>query len=192
MAINGKKTVLHATAGILIALLIITSVAVSGLVPGLRLPWFIPPVSSTGTLVVMLTDAPVNLTLLNVTVNSITAHRQGYGNGTWVNLTFVEDKPEVSFDLITLEDKAVNISVTEIPLGNYTMIKMHIKKANATYADGNTTLLDVPSEYIKVIIHFPIEAAGTTYVLIDMEVDWVAVSHSKKLRPVLKATILPN
>jgi hypothetical protein len=71
------------------------------------------------------------------------------------------------------------------------MIKMHVKSANATYADGNTTDLDVPSEHIKVIIHFEIVKGETTTVLIDMQADSVAVSHSKKLKPVLKATVLP-
>lgn len=197
MALNGKKIGLYATAGVLIAFLIITSVAISSLkMPSLRFPLFTPPslpsVPDTGTLIIMLTDAPVNLTHLNVTLDSISAHRQGYGNETWVNLTFVNNVSEVYFDLLALQDVAMNLSVTEIPPGNYTMIKMHVKTANATYADGNTTDLDVPSEHIKVIIHFEIVQGETTKLLIDMQTDWVAVSHSKKLRPVLKATVLPN
>ncbi len=194
MALNGKKMGLYATAGVLIAFIIIASMAVSSLtMPSLRFPWFTPPsppIPNTGTLVVMLTDAPVNLTHLNVTLDSISAHRQGYGNETWVNLAFVNNVTEVYFDLLALQDVAMNLSITEIPPGNYTMIKMHVKTANATYANGNTTDLDVPSEHIKVIIHFEIAKGGTTAVLIDMQADWVAVSRSKKLRPVLKATVL--
>jgi len=196
MAINGKKIGLYAAAGVLIAFLIIVSVAVSSLrMPSLRFPLFIPPstpVPNIGTLFIMLTDAPVNLTHLNVTIDSISAHRQGYGNETWVNLTFVNNVAEVYFDLLALQDVAMNLSITEIPPGNYTMIKMHVKAANATYADGNTTDLDVPSEHIRVIIHFEIVQGGMTKLLIDMQTNWVAVSHSKKLRPVLKATVLPN
>jgi len=199
MAINGKKIGLYAAAGVLIAFLIITSVAVSSLnMPSLRFPLFTPPsppsppTSDTGTLIMMLTDAPVNLTHLNVTLDSVSAHRQGNGNETWVDLTFVNNVSEVYFDLLALQDVAMNLSITEIPPGNYTMIKMHIKTANATYADGNTTDLDVPSEHIKVIIHFEIVEGGKTTVLIDMQTDWVAVSHSGKLRPVLKATVIPN
>lgn len=199
MAINGKKIGLYAAAGVLIASLIITSVAVSSTkMPSLRFPLFAPPsppsppIPDTGTLIIMLTDAPVNLTHLNVTLDSISAHRQGYGNETWVNLTFVNNMSEVYFDLLALQDVAMNLSITEIPPGNYTMIKMHVRTANATYTDGNTTDLDVPSEHIKVIIHFEIVEGGKTTVLIDMQTDWVAVSHSKKLRPVLKATVLPT
>ena len=194
MAVNGKRVGLYATAGLLIACLIIISIAVSSLkIPDLRFPGLTSPpqIPDTGTLIIMLTDAPVNLTHLNVTLDSISAHRQGHGNETWVNLTFVNNVSEVYFDLLALRDVAMNLSITEIPPGNYTMIKIHIKSANATYTNGDTTDLDVPSEHIKVIIHFEIVEGGKTTVLIDMQTDWIAISRSKKLRPVLKATVLP-
>ena len=192
MAINGKKMGLYATAGVLIAFLIIISVAISSLtILDLRFPGFTPPSPNTGTLVIMLTDAPVNLTHLNVTIDSISAHRQGFGNETWVELDFVDDLPEVYVDLLALQNEAANLSVTEVPPGNYTMIQMHIKTANATYADGNTTDLEVPSETLKVIVHFEIRKGEERWLLIDVVTNWVAVSKSGKLRPVLKATVLP-
>ena len=195
MSTNGKKMGLYATAGVFIAFLIIASMAVSSLtMPSLTFPWFTPsspPTPNTGTLVVMLTDAPVNLTHLNVTLDSISAHRKGYGNETWVNLAFVDNVTEVYFDLLALQDVVMDLSIDEIPPGNYTMIRMHVETANATYANGNTTDLDVPSEHIKVIIDFEVVEGETTAVLIDMQADWVAVSHNKKLRPVLKAKVLP-
>ncbi|MDH5450661.1 MAG: DUF4382 domain-containing protein [Candidatus Bathyarchaeota archaeon] len=196
MTINGKRSGLYAVAGVLVAVLIIASVAISGyMIPSLRFPLFAPsapPVLNTGTLAVMLTDAPVNLTHLNVTLDSISAHRQGYGNETWVDLVFINNVTEVYFDLLALQDVAMNLSITEIPPGNYTMIRMHIKTANATYANGNITDLDVPSEHISVIIHFEIVQGETTKLLIDIQSNWVAISQSKKLRPVLKATVLPS
>ena len=190
MSTNGKKVGVYAFSGVLIALLIIASISISGI----RFPFFTPsqPVLDTGTLVVILTDAPVNLTHLNVTLDSISAHRQGYGNESWVDLEFINDVTEVYFDLLALQDIAMNLSITEIPPGNYTMLKMHVKTANATYANGNTTDLEVPSEHIKVIIHFEVNNGEVTTVLVDMQTDWVSVSQSKKLRPVLKATIIPS
>ncbi|UCF59446.1 MAG: DUF4382 domain-containing protein [Candidatus Bathyarchaeota archaeon] len=195
MATNGKKMSLYAAAGVFIAFLIIASMAVSSLtMPNLTFPWFTPsspPTPNTGTLVVLLTDAPVNLTHLNVTLDSISAHRKGYGNETWVDLAFVNNVTEVYFDLLALQDVVMDLSIDEIPPGNYTMIKMHVETANATYANGNTTDLEVPSEHIKVIVDFEVVEGETTAVLIDMQADWVAFSHNKKLRPVLKATVLP-
>jgi hypothetical protein len=195
VAVNEKRVGLYAAAGILIAFLIITSFAVSSLtLPDLRFPGFAPPSSplpETGTLVVLLTDAPANLSQLNVTLDSISAHRKGYGNETWVDLAFFENVSEVTFDLLALQDVVMNLSLTSIPPGNYTMIKIHVQAANATYVDGNTTILDVPSEHIKIIVHFEIVASEDTTVLIDMEADWVTISKSGKLRPVLKATVWP-
>jgi hypothetical protein len=192
MVVNGKKMGLYAAAGVLIAFLIITSFGVSSLrMPDLGFPGFAPPRPNTGTLVVLLTDAPVNLTHLNVTLDSVSAHRQGYSSETWVDLDFVEGVSEVPFDLLALQDVVKNLSVTEIPPGNYTMIKMHIKAANATDIDGNVTILEVPSEHIRVIVNFKIVADEDTIVLIDMEADWVAISKHGKLRPVLKATVWP-
>ncbi|UCE43942.1 MAG: DUF4382 domain-containing protein [Candidatus Bathyarchaeota archaeon] len=195
MAVNGKGVGLHATAGILIAFLIITSVAVSSwMMPSLRFPGFaflFPPATDVGTLIILLTDAPVNLTHLNVTIDSISAHREGFGNETWVNLDFVGGLSEVYVDLLALQNEAANLSATEVPVGNYTMIRMHIRTANATYADGNTTELEVPSEDLTVIIHFEIKEGEERWLLIDVVVtDWIAISKSGKLRPVLKATIL--
>ena len=36
-----------------------------------------------------------------------------------------------------------------------------------------------------------VEAGKTTSVLLDMQADWVAISHSGNLRPVLKAIVSP-
>ncbi|UCC33995.1 MAG: DUF4382 domain-containing protein, partial [Candidatus Bathyarchaeota archaeon] len=125
------------------------------------------------------------------TIDSLSAHRQGFDNETWVNLDFVGGLPEVYVDLLALQNEAANFSATEVPVGNYTMIRMHIRTANATFADGNTTDLEVPSEDLKVIIHFEIEEGEERWLLIDVVVtDWFAISKTGKFRPVLKATIL--
>ena len=62
--------------------------------------------------------------------------------------------------------------------------------ANATKTDGEIIEeLQVPSGKIDINIHFEIDGDETTYLLIDMEADWVAISKSNRLRPVFKATI---
>ena len=47
----------------------------------------------------------------------------------------------------------------------------------------------MPSGKIDVITKFEIENYDHVYVLIDMEPDWIAISNSNNLRPVMKATI---
>ena len=192
MAVSAKKVGLYGTVGFLVAALIIVGVVISSVkIPSLRPPTFIP---DTGTLIIKLTDAPVNLTHLNMTIDIISAHRVGHGDETWVNLEFAGDDDSVYFDLLALQDVAMNLSTTVVPSGNYTMIKMHVATCNATFAGDvetkNVTDIIVPSGDVRVIIQFGVKKQQTMTILIDMQVDWVALSHSKRLRPVLKATVI--
>jgi len=179
---------IFAIAGILVAVLIIAGVVAGGIrFPNLRLPGI---VSDRGTLIIKLTDAPVELKHLNITIDSISALRVEHENETWEKLTFVQGVSEVYVDILSLQNVTRDLSITEIPPGNYTKLRMSIKTANATYSDGRTVDLIVPPGRIDVIVHFEIKAGETTTVLVDMEADWVAISHSRRLRPVLKATVI--
>ena len=185
MAVDTKKIGLYGAVGVLVAALMIAGMAISGVtIPSLRLPMFMP---NTGTLIIKLTDKPVNVTHLNVTISGVSVHRKGYG---WENLTFVDGVSEVYLDLLALENVTMDLCVTEVSPGNYTMIKMYIATANVTYADGGTDELNVPSGAIKVIMPFEIKKGELRSVLIDIVPDWIAISHSRNLRPVLKATVL--
>jgi hypothetical protein len=83
----------------------------------------------------------------------------------------------------------MDLSIAEIPAGNYTKMRMTIRTANATFANGDTVDLTVPPGKIDIIIHFEIARDDTKVVLIDMQADWVAISQNNRLRPVLKASI---
>jgi len=183
MGYDSRKLSLYGTTGVLAAALIIASVVFSGL----RLPTFVP---NTGTLVVKLTDAPVELKHLNVTIANLSAQRIEDGNETWEKLSFVDGVSEVYVDILALQNVTQDLSITEISPGNYTKLRMTITTANATYIDGGTVDLKVPPGRIDVKVHFEIEAGETTRLLIDMQADWVAISHSQNLRPVLKAMVL--
>jgi len=179
METKGKRICLYAIAGILLAALMVSGVYMSGV----RFP---SVTAQTGTLVVLLTDAPVNITHLNITIDSFSVHLE---NESWIDVPFVDDKDEVYFDLLELYNVTMELSVAEIAAGNYTKMRMTIKTANATFASGDSVDLTVPPGHIDVIIHFEIVSDDTTVVLIDMEADWVAISHNNRLRPVLKASV---
>lgn len=193
---NGvKKIGLYAGVGVLAAILIISGVGFSGFTfPSLRFPGFFSPPpspSTTGTLVIKVSDKPTaNLTQLFLTIDCVSAHRKGDGNDTWVDLAFVNNLSEVTFDLLLLQNVTMDLSITEIPPGNYTQIRMHVKAANATYEDGHTDVLRVPSEDLKVIIHFTINVGQTRTLLIDIVPDKIHISHSKNFSPVVKAKII--
>ncbi len=183
MGYDHRKLSLYGTVGVLTAALIIASVVFSGI----RLPTF---VSKTGTLIVKLTDAPVELKHLNVTIGNLSAQRIEDGNETWEKLSFVDGVSEVYVDILALQNVTRDLSITEIPPGNYTKLRMTITTANATYINGETVDLRVPPGRIDIKVHFEIRAGEITRLLIDMQADWVAISQSQNLRPILKAMVL--
>jgi hypothetical protein len=177
---KGKRIGVYAITGIVLAALLISSVYMLGVpFPSLE--------EQTGTLIVLLTDAPVNITHLNITIDSFSVHHK---NETWMDMPFVDDKDEIYFDLLRLFNVTMELSNTEMPIGNYTKMRMTIKTANATFVNGDTVDLTVPSGKIDIIIHFEIENDDTTIVLIDMQADWVAISRNHRLRPILKASVV--
>ena len=68
-------------------------------------------------------------------------------------------------------------------------MKIFSAEAIFKYDLDNTVTLTVPSGKIDVITKFELENGETIDVTIDMEADWVAISNSNNLRPVLKASI---
>lgn len=186
-----KDIGIFAVIGILAAMLIIAGVFAGGFsFPSLRFPSLNQVASDRGTLLVKLTDAPVNLTHLNVTIDSVSALRVQDGNETWERLDFVENVSQVYVDILSLQNVTMDLSLTQIPVGNYTKLRMSILTANATYASGENVTLRVPPGKIDVIVHFEIKPDETTTLLLDMQADWIAISHSGNLRPVLKAIVI--
>jgi len=183
MGYDARKLSLYGISGVLLAALIIANVVFSGL----RLPTLVP---NTGTLIIKLTDAPVDLKHLNVTIGNLSAQRVEDDEETWEKLSFVDGVSEVYLDILALQNVTRDLSTTEISPGNYTKLRMTITTANATYISGETVDLIVPPGRIDVIVHFEIKAGETTRLLIDMQADWVAISNSQRLRPVLKATVI--
>jgi hypothetical protein len=181
---NGTKKIgLRVAAGFLVAITIILAVFASGIqLPTVK--------AQTGTLTVLLTDAPTDLEHLNITISSLSVLNVDDSEENWIELNFVGDKESVYFDLLALYNVTMELSSQEIPVGNYTKLRMKIETANATKTDGEIIEdIEVPSGKIDIIIHFEIDSDETAYLLIDMEADWVAISQSNRLRPVFKATI---
>ena len=186
MAINAKRISLYAVAGIAAAIIIIAAIFATGI----QLP------SNTGTqnpitlgtLVVSIKDAPVQLSKLEVTIDSIEVQSQ---SNDWLKLPFIEGTQSVQFDLLTLQDISKDLSTTLLPAGNYSKIRLHVKDATATFTDDTSVGLTVPSDKIDIIVKFEIKEGATTNVLIDMTADFVAISNSNNLKPVLKATATP-
>ena len=186
MAINSKKLSLYVFAGIATGIILIVAVYMSGI----QLPSNADSQNpiTLGTLMVSIKDAPVQLSKLEVTIDSIEVQSENNG---WTKLPFIEGKQTVQFDLLTLQDISKDLSSTQLPAGNYSKIRLHIKDAASAFTDGTTAVLKVPSDKMDIIVKFEIKEGAITKVLIDMTADSVAISNSNNLKPVLKATVTP-
>jgi hypothetical protein len=174
--------------GILLAILIIGSLAVAGFrFPSIRLP----SLASKGTLTINVMDAPANLTHLNITIDRLSIQKADV-NETWLKLELIDNEP-VYFDLLALQNVSLTLSKTEIPAGNYTMIKMHVLTANATFTDGSTANLRVPSSNIKVLLkpHLIMQGGGAIAITIDLEPETINIAHNPmlNLKPTMKAMV---
>jgi hypothetical protein len=177
-----KKVGIYGAAGFAVAVLIIAGIITSGL----KLPGFY----NRGTLIVKLTDEPVELEHLNVTITDLAVHKAvpNGGEGEWMTLPFVEDKTSFYVDILSLQNVSRDMSVAELLPGNYTTIRLTISTANATYSDGTVVNpLLVPPGHIDVIVHFEIKAGETTTLLVDMTGH---ISETDSLAPVLKAIVV--
>jgi len=186
MESNGRRVGLYAAAGVLIAVLVVAGVFISGV----QFPSIPSMIADKGTLIIMIMDKPIELKHLNITIDWVKIKG---GNGSWVNLT-IKGGVQFYFDLLALENVTETLSETPIPAGNYTMIKMHVLTANATYPDNSNATLNVPSDVIKVVLkpHLNMKAEGSITVLIDLQPDdlkSIAVSRKLNLRPVIRARV---
>jgi hypothetical protein len=185
MAYSPKKILFSGTTGVLAAVMLFTVISSSPII----LEYINPQnLATTGILLVKLTDAPVDLEELWVNITKLEAQSKEDG---WIELEFAEDKDWVWVDILTLQNVTMNLSITEIPLGNYTKLRMHVNAASANFTgpEEELTPLEVPPGKIDLIIRFEIKASKTTELLIDMQAEWVAINKNNKLRPVLKATV---
>jgi len=191
MAEDIRHAGIYGAAGILVAILVIAGIVTSAFqIPSLRLPSF---ASDKGTLIIKIMDKPVRLENLYVTIDWVKIQNE---SDQWVNLA-LKDGVSSSFDLLALHNITKTLSETWIRAGNYTMIKIHVAEASATYFEGGEPKpLNVPSDVIKVVLkpHIRMESESSVTVIIDLQPDdqeTIAISQSLNLRPVIRAVVPP-
>ncbi len=182
MAASKRKIGIYTITGVVIASIIIATFLVSGLSP------LNNPVNGNamGTLSISVKDAPVELQKLDLTITSI--YVQGGQTGSWIELNLLNSQP-VSFDLLSLKDLSEEISQTQLSTGNYNTIRMEVSSALATFPDGTTKQLNVPSGHIDITVQFTISQNQETKLLIDIQPNAGAISSSGNFRPVITAVV---
>jgi hypothetical protein len=179
-----KKILAYGGTGVVVAVLMIAA---------LVSPTLFPVEAKTGTLIVKVTDSPVpDLQHLNLTINKVEVSNE---TGNWVNLPI--SGGSLYFDLLKLQNVTKDLAIGNMPVGNYTKIRMQIITANATLSDGTTMTLNVPPNHIDIQVHFEIKPGKTTSLLIDIVVDKIQIAergHSgnpANLNPQFKAITIP-
>jgi len=180
---SGRELITFGVAGVLIAALLIGVVTVG--------PSLILPAKAEGTLVIRVTDAPIqDLQSLNITVDSFEAHQKE--TDQWINVAVVEGQK--TFDLVQLRNNLSQVAaIDQLPLGNYTKIRMHIVSAVAQVDGGSPFDVQFPPNKLDIIVHFDIQADKTTTLIIDIQVDTVKIAANPQhnVVPVMKATVVP-
>lgn len=123
----------------------------------------------TGTLVLMLTDAPpeLNITEALVTISEVRIHYAGINgtNGSWI--TIVNDSQ--TFDLILLQNVTDILGGESLTAGWYTQIRLYVESALVTI-DGIQYDLQIPSKNIKLITPFIVQDNETLTLTLDFDV----------------------
>lgn len=191
MAYNGRKLVISGVIGSLTALLIISTIIGTGILPVLPPS---PPLEGKGLLVIKVKDAPAKELkgLLLEIGNPIRVHKEGEGEGTWMEVSLFSDL-EQPFDLLKLEDISMVLAVGELSVGSYTEIRLDITEARAIIAE-NDGISEIPLRIVAngqlmMKIHFTIEEESVTSITVDINVNPNPIVNAGILHPVAKATV---
>lgn len=184
---NAQRMLIFSGIGFLMAVSIISSMS--------AIPVIFPNVmANTGTLIVKITDAPVELSNLFLTIEGIEVQGE---SGGWTSLPLVSGGEGLHFDLLQFESTTMDAATGELEAGGYNSIRMSIEEASARLVDSEIDIpLRVPSEKIKVLVQFTIEKGEDTTVILDIQVDSTEMSMAiannaeHNLRPVVSAIVI--
>ncbi|MGE5533665.1 MAG: DUF4382 domain-containing protein [Bacillota bacterium] len=188
MAVSKRKIGIYSITGIAAAIIIIALIFASGIQIPLGSD---SPRSKTGTLVVSIKDAPVDLKELWITIDSL--YIQNAQDDKWTELTLDSNQP-TEFDLLTLRDTSLLLSQNSVLAGDYSKIRLGVESAIATYTDSKGAShtgeeLKVPPGHIDIITSFQVGEGQVTGLLIDMQPDTAAISQSGNFKPTIKMTV---
>jgi len=174
--------------------------------------------SDTGRLSIQLTDAPFPHDLVaeaNVTIFKIDARNKDMESDAEMEGEMTDDmespfvvlmEEEIEVNLLELTNGVTETMVnTEVPVGSYDLVRVHVKGVNVVLSDGTTFDLEIPSGNqtgIKIFIKPGLVVAGglSSDLLLDFDVSksFVPKGNSQELtgitgfnfKPVIKAANL--
>ena len=133
------------------------------------------PSPATGGLDLRVTDAPPEgVTRIDITVGSVEVHRaDAEEEEGWIDVFPISTStPQtLTFDLVEVTGiEGVLTQLEEFEVGKYTQIRMDVVTVSVTL-NGEVKEARVPSDKLKVVRPFDVEAGQTTVLTLDFDAD---------------------
>ncbi len=144
-----------------------------------------PAVKETGTLILHITDQPLEgLKALNVTISKIEIRLvPEKGENEWV----VFSEEEKAFDLMQLSGVTGLLGEKERPVGKYTQIRLTVKSAEVVLEDDSVHATEIPGGTVKLVKAFEIREGKTTELVLDFRPESVKkAGPNYVMTPVIK------
>ena len=143
----------------------------------------------TGTVEVIVKDAPPpGVTKVLVTTKNIQVHKAGAGDDSGWETVIGDEK---TFDLVAVSEVAQILGAGTLPVGSYTQVRMDVPKVRVT-ANGKDFDATVPSDKLKIVGNFNVNANATTSLKLDFQGDQslVLTGEGKAIfKPVVKLEV---
>lgn len=175
-------------------------------------PTTTPAPALTGTLELLVTDAPPreNVTSIMVTVAEVQVHiasaeqeqeqsssdnqtqeqeqqQTQQGEGKWITIDLSANA--TTFDLLLIKGIEQFLGTSEVDAGKYTQVRLVVETVQVRIGSGALQDATVPSKELKIVHPFKIVGGETTALVIDFDADkMVTVTGSGKIivKPVVK------
>lgn len=149
-----------------------------------------PPASKSGTLIVKMVDTPGDYHQVNIVVDSVQVHVSNSDTVTgWINLNRVQ----ATYDLLTLVNGVdAVIGKAQLPVGNYSQIRLFIGNGSNVVVNDITYSLTIPSgseSGLKLNVHATIQADVIYTIILDFDANRSIIKTGNddyKLKPVIR------
>jgi len=144
--------------------------------------------NGTGTLKVLLTDAPASYEAVNVTISQVAVHYAGKETTDESSGWEIIAAAGQTFNLLNLtQGITALLGNASLPVGHYTQVRLIV--SDASVVNEGTHTLDIPSDTVKLVCGFDIKEGEVTTLIIDFDADRSVIITGEgqyKLQPVIR------
>jgi hypothetical protein len=134
--------------------------------------------ASVGFLKLTLKDRPIaEAQNVFVTINQVSVHKECEDPNDRDFIVIYDNPAGLKVDLLALKNTPATLVSATLEAGKYNQIRMSVVSGEIVFpsnppgGEGIPYALEVPSDEIKVPVHFDIEAAGTTDIILDFDAE---------------------